>query len=175
MQPAPSEEQVRRASGSVGVVGERREQLAHAREAIDRRPREPAEQDRAQPAGDVRGVAGLPRRAGRDRVAQLEEGLAGEGGLAVERLVQRDAEAELIAERPGGLAAQPLGWGLGYGFSWLVIKGFESDLFQIPFVINPPTFAWSSIVVVVAGLASALIVRRRVDHLDLIRVLKTRE
>ena len=73
------------------------------------------------------------------------------------------------------LLAQPLGWLLGYLFSLAVVKGFESDLFQIPFVINPPTFAWSSIVVVVAGLASAMIVRRRVDHLDLIRVLKTRE
>ena len=73
------------------------------------------------------------------------------------------------------LLAQPLGWLLGYLFSLSVVKGFESDLFQIPFVINPPTFAWASIVVVVAGLLSALIVRRRVDHLDLIRVLKTRE
>ena len=73
------------------------------------------------------------------------------------------------------LLAQPLGWLLGYLFSLSVVKGFESDLFQIPFVINPPTFAWASIVVVLAGLASALIVRRRVDHLDLIRVLKTRE
>jgi putative ABC transport system permease protein len=73
------------------------------------------------------------------------------------------------------LLAQPLGWLLGYSFSWLVAKGFESDLFRIPLVVEPATFAWASIVVVSAALASALIVRRRIDHLDLIRVLKTRE
>ncbi len=73
------------------------------------------------------------------------------------------------------LLAQPLGWLLGYLFSWSVVKGFESDLFRIPFVINTPTFAFSSLVVVAVAAASALIVRRRVDHLDLVGVLKTRE
>ena len=73
------------------------------------------------------------------------------------------------------LAAQPLGWLLGYLFSWWVIRGFSSDLFRIPFVVNPATFAWASIVVLSSALVSALIVRRRVNRLDLIRVLKTRE
>ncbi len=73
------------------------------------------------------------------------------------------------------LAAQPLGWLLGYLFSLSVVKGFSSDLFRIPFVINAPTFAWASLVVLSSALASALIVRRRVDRLNLIRVLKTRE
>ncbi len=73
------------------------------------------------------------------------------------------------------LLAQPLGWLLGYLFSWSVVKGFESDLFRVPFVINMSTFAYSSLVVVGVAVASALIVRRRVDHLDLVRVLKTRE
>jgi putative ABC transport system permease protein len=71
--------------------------------------------------------------------------------------------------------AQPLGWLIGKGFSELVAKGFESDLFRIPLVINPSTYAMSSLVVLAAALVSALIVRRRIDHLDLIRVLKTRE
>ena len=71
--------------------------------------------------------------------------------------------------------AQPLGWLLGYLFSWSVVKGFESDLFRIPFVINVSTFAFASLVVVVVGAASALVVRRRIDRLDLVSVLKTRE
>jgi putative ABC transport system permease protein len=71
--------------------------------------------------------------------------------------------------------AQPLGWVLGYLFSWSVVKGFESDLFRVPFVINTATFAFSSLVVVGVAAASALIVRRRIDHLDLVSVLKTRE
>ncbi len=71
--------------------------------------------------------------------------------------------------------AQPLGWLLGFGFSWSVIKGFESDLFRIPLILNPATFATASLIVIAAAIVSALIVRRRVDRLDLVRVLKTRE
>ncbi len=71
--------------------------------------------------------------------------------------------------------AQPLGWALGYGFSFAVVRGFESDLFRIPFVVSRYTFAIASLVVVGVAILSALIVRRRVDRLDLVRVLKTRE
>ncbi|MEM6461198.1 MAG: FtsX-like permease family protein [Pseudomonadota bacterium] len=73
------------------------------------------------------------------------------------------------------LLAQPLGWLLGYGLSWSVVEGLATDLFRIPLVITPGTFAYSSFVVIAAAIVSALIVRRRVDRLDLIRVLKTRE
>lgn len=73
------------------------------------------------------------------------------------------------------ILAQPLGWLLGYGFSVAVAEGFASDLFRIPLVITDATYARSSLVVLAAGLISALIVRRRIDHFDLIAVLKTRE
>jgi putative ABC transport system permease protein len=73
------------------------------------------------------------------------------------------------------ILAQPLGWLIGRSFSVLVAKGFESDLFRIPLIINPPTYAISSLVVLGGALLSALIVRRRIDRLDLIRVLKTRD
>ncbi|NML73095.1 FtsX-like permease family protein [Rhizobium sp. S-51] len=72
-------------------------------------------------------------------------------------------------------AAQPLGLLLGIGFSRLVIDGISSDLFRIPFVINSSTLAISSLVVLGASLMSALIVRRRIDRLDLVAVLKSRE
>ena len=42
------------------------------------------------------------------------------------------------------LLAQPLGWASGYLFSLSVIKGFESDLFRVPLVINVSTFAWQA-------------------------------
>lgn len=71
--------------------------------------------------------------------------------------------------------AQPLGWLLGYGFSWSVVQGFESDLFRVPLIVSSQTLAVSSLVVLGAAVVSALIVRRRVDRLDLVRVLKTRE
>jgi putative ABC transport system permease protein len=73
------------------------------------------------------------------------------------------------------IAAQPLGWLIGYLFALSLVKGLASDLFTFPLVIYPPTFAYSSLIVVAAAAFSALIVRRRIHHLDLIRVLKTRE
>jgi len=73
------------------------------------------------------------------------------------------------------LAAQPLAWALGYGFAWLMISGFSSDLYRIPLIINASTFAWSTLVVLLAALVSALVVRCRINRLDLISALKTRE
>ena len=73
------------------------------------------------------------------------------------------------------LAAIPLGWMIGYGFGWLLIQAFSSDLYRVPFVIEVATYAKASLVVLAATVASALIVRRRIDNLDLIAVLKTRD
>jgi putative ABC transport system permease protein len=73
------------------------------------------------------------------------------------------------------LVAIPLGWIIGYGFGWLLIQNFTSDLYRVPFTIERATYAKASLVVLLATVASALIVRRRVDTLDLIAVLKTRD
>jgi putative ABC transport system permease protein len=71
--------------------------------------------------------------------------------------------------------AQPIGWGFGTAIGYFVTESIASDLFRVPFEIEPSIFAIASLVVVGAALVSALIVRRRVDRLDLVRVLKTRE
>jgi putative ABC transport system permease protein len=71
--------------------------------------------------------------------------------------------------------AQPLGWALGYTFSWLTNQAFSSDLYTVPFIVTPASYARASLIVMAAALASALLVRRRIDTLDLIAVLKTRE
>lgn len=73
------------------------------------------------------------------------------------------------------LVAQPLGWLFGAGFAWLVTRGFQSDQFRIPLVLEADTGATASLIVLGSALLSALIVRRRVNRLDLIEVLKTRE
>lgn len=73
------------------------------------------------------------------------------------------------------LLALPLGWLIGTGFAWLVIQGFSSDLYRAPFVIEQATYATAALVVLAAAGLSSLIVRRRIDRLDLIAVLKTRE
>ncbi|MHA1549659.1 MAG: ABC transporter permease [Alphaproteobacteria bacterium] len=73
------------------------------------------------------------------------------------------------------LVAQPLGWLIGAGFGVMITSSLATDLFRVPFVINIDTFAISSLVIMSAALASALIVRRRINRLDLVQVLKTRE
>ena len=73
------------------------------------------------------------------------------------------------------LAALPLSWGFGYLFAWTTIQGFASDLYRIPFTIKSDTYAIASMVVLGAALASAEIVRRRINRLNMIRALKTRE
>ncbi len=71
--------------------------------------------------------------------------------------------------------AQPLGWALGALIANVVVAGMATDLFRMTVVFEPSNFATASLIVVGAALVSALIVRRRVDRLDLVRVLKTRE
>ncbi len=73
------------------------------------------------------------------------------------------------------LIAQPFGWLAGLGIAWAFTQGVNSDLYEIPLVISPATFARASLIVLVTALASALVVRRRIDRLDLVAVMKTRE
>ena len=71
--------------------------------------------------------------------------------------------------------ATPLGMALGYLLALTIVNLIKTDEFLFPFVIAPATYAFAILSVLAAGVVSALIVRRRVDTLDLVAVLKTRE
>jgi putative ABC transport system permease protein len=71
--------------------------------------------------------------------------------------------------------ALPMGMVLGYLLSAGIVSLIQTDEFVMPFVIQPATYAFAALCVLAAGVGSALIVRRRIDALDLIGVLKTRE
>lgn len=73
------------------------------------------------------------------------------------------------------LAAIPLGWLLGYGLAWTVINGLETELYRVPLAVSRGTYALTALTILATAVVSALIVRRRIDRLDLIAVLKTRE
>jgi putative ABC transport system permease protein len=73
------------------------------------------------------------------------------------------------------IIAQPLGWLIGYWLGWITVQSFSSDLYTTPFIIEIATYAKASLVSMAAAAASALAVRRRIDALDLVAVLKTRE
>jgi putative ABC transport system permease protein len=67
------------------------------------------------------------------------------------------------------------GCGIGYLLSWLMIELFATDLYQMPFGLAPPTYAWSMLVVMLSTAISCAIVAWRVRNLDMVRVLKVRE
>ena len=73
------------------------------------------------------------------------------------------------------LIAIPLGWLIGYSFSAAMVKGFESELYRIPLVIRPASYARAAIVTAIASGISGFLVRRRLNQLDLVEVLKSRE
>jgi len=73
------------------------------------------------------------------------------------------------------VAALPFGCLLGWGLSELMAATFKTELFRIPLVIKPATYGLSIVIALAATILSALVVRHRLDHLDLIEVLKTRE
>jgi putative ABC transport system permease protein len=71
--------------------------------------------------------------------------------------------------------ALPLGMLAGWGLVHLLSAALKTDQFHFPVVILPRTYAWAAVCVVLAGVGSALVVRRRIDRLDMVAALKTRE
>jgi putative ABC transport system permease protein len=73
------------------------------------------------------------------------------------------------------IAALPLGALIGYLLGELIMSVFKNEVYRLSFTVSPATTAWSFLVVITAALISGLAVRRRLDRLDLVAVLKTRE
>ena len=96
--------------------------------------------------------------------------------LRVLGFTRAEVSALLLGELALSIAiAVPLGLWLGWGLTQLIVGLLKSDQFFFPVVIQPRTYAWAALAVFAAGLASALVVRRRIDRLDLVAALKTRE
>jgi putative ABC transport system permease protein len=96
--------------------------------------------------------------------------------LRVLGFTRAEVSALLLGEMALGIAvALPLGMAAGYGLVHLVTGLLASDQFLFPVVIRAPTYAWAALVVLAAAAASALVVRRRIDRLDMVAVLKTRD
>jgi putative ABC transport system permease protein len=73
------------------------------------------------------------------------------------------------------LIAIPLGLWLGRGMCYYIAHTMQNDLFRVPVVLVPQTYAFAAAVVLVSAILSGLSVRRRLDQLDLIAVLKAAE
>lgn len=73
------------------------------------------------------------------------------------------------------IAAVPMGFAVGYQLSAIVAAAMSSDRFRMPVIVEPSTYAYATLVFAAGVVGSALLVRRRLDHLDLVAVLKARE
>jgi putative ABC transport system permease protein len=73
------------------------------------------------------------------------------------------------------LAAIPLGLLLGRAMAAMLMNAIETELQRFPMTINSSTYALAAVVTLAAALFSGLVVRRRLDRLDLVAVLKSRE
>jgi len=73
------------------------------------------------------------------------------------------------------LAAIPPGFLLGHGLAAYIAAALQTDLFRVPVVIEPATYALAAAVVLASTGLSGLLVGRRLQRLDLIAALKARE
>ena len=73
------------------------------------------------------------------------------------------------------LLALPIGSLFGYGLAWFWALSLDTDLYRVPLVISSATFGYSILVVVLAGIATAIGTHRQIINLNLIEALKTRE
>ncbi|HEX2654328.1 MAG TPA: FtsX-like permease family protein [Xanthobacteraceae bacterium] len=73
------------------------------------------------------------------------------------------------------LIAQPPGWAMGYGLASIMQTRLAGELMRVRLVVEPSTYVLASAIVIVAALISAVVVRQRVNQLDLVSVLKTRD
>ncbi len=96
--------------------------------------------------------------------------------LRVLGFTRREAGLILVGESAAlTLAALPLGCALGYGLAALMVTLFDTKLYRIPLIVTPETYGFAVLVVLAATAGAAWVVIRRVNRLDLVAVLKTRE
>jgi putative ABC transport system permease protein len=96
--------------------------------------------------------------------------------LRVLGFTRREISAVLLGELATyvALAIAP-GLILGRLLASAIMSASDPELYRIPAVVTTGTYVFSAGVTVLAGLLSALLVRRQLDKLDLVAVLKARE
>ena len=97
--------------------------------------------------------------------------------LRVLGFTQREVGRMLLGEQALlTLAALPVGAALGALLAWGTVLAMGStELWRMPLVISIRTFGATFALIVAASLGAGMLVRRRLDRLSLVEVLKTRE
>ena len=97
--------------------------------------------------------------------------------LRVIGFTEREVGVMLLGEQALLTAiAIPFGFALGFGICAALVATLNAqETFRLPLVLTAETYAFAFVVVFIAALVSGLIVARRLKHLDLVEVLKSRE
>jgi len=96
--------------------------------------------------------------------------------LRVLGFTRAEVSALLLGELALVIAiALPIGMLLGWVLTTTITELMKSDQFYFPVVVRARTYAWAALCVLAAGAASALVVRRHIDRLDMVSALKTRD
>jgi putative ABC transport system permease protein len=94
--------------------------------------------------------------------------------LRVLGFTRREISSILLGELGAQvLLGVPLGLVIGTYWSRMFASGIQQETMEYPFHISPATYATAAVIAAIAGLASALLVRRKLDQLDLVGVLKS--
>ncbi|MET0660784.1 MAG: ABC transporter permease [Steroidobacteraceae bacterium] len=118
-------------------------------------------------------AGGVAYSAARVTFAEQERDLA---TLRVLGFSRREVSYVLLAEIGAlMLVALPAGAVLGAVLSRWLMAQFQTDLFTFPYVTSSVAYGRSALFVAFAVIGAALAVRRGVDRLDLVGVLKSRE
>jgi putative ABC transport system permease protein len=73
------------------------------------------------------------------------------------------------------LVAQPPGWAIGYGLAWTLQTKMAGEVMRARLIVEHSTYALASAIVIFAAAFSAMVMRERINRLDLVSVLKTRD
>lgn len=118
-------------------------------------------------------ATGIVYNSGRIALSERARELA---SLRVLGFTRREVASMLLGEQLAiVVAAIPVGWLFGYSLCALINRRAESETFRLPLAVSSETLATATIIVLLALAFTSASLRRRVDRLDLVNVLKARE
>lgn len=118
-------------------------------------------------------AGGVAFSAARVTLAEQERDLATLRVLGFRRL---EASYVLVGEIMAlGLFAVPIGCLLGTGMAIWLMQMFKTDMYAFPWVFDPASYAFAVVFTLACVALAAMIVRRDVDRLDMVGVLKARD
>ncbi len=118
-------------------------------------------------------AVGIVYNSGRIALSERARELA---SLRVLGFTRREVSGIFLGEQALLVVSSlPLGVAAAYFFCWLISKRAQSELFRLPLVVEAGSYLVGIGVVLAAAAVTAALLRRRIDRLNLVDVLKARE